>query len=819
MIQILKLRSLEKDGKLKSYDQLFDPPLTAPSLFELFKNLDNYLKQIPEQERWNVFYTLANCTHEKRVFEKQKAIAFDIDGINQLRTGEYITTICGVLRIEKDKTIIVNSGNGLHFIVLIKSNIESDEFFKTRRLQYKAICNKINLALEKENLIGQADPAIFDARRILRLPGTENRKPNKPVKKAELISKGHMAQIQALDLEFLSGLTVVAKKEQLQPNTKLAADNKAVMHGCQFLINAARNPGALSEPEWYAALSITARLNNGKELSHKISSKHPGYSHAETEQKIEQALEASGPRTCQAIDQVWGGCKDCPSYGKVKSPIMLRSKEFIATKDTGFHTATWKADGSPGKHQPCYTDLVKYFESLHPYVNIGGSKITLVWDGKKYKEWPTAYLEHFANKHFDPAATNNMRAEFVGLMTTTHTRDVEWFDESTAGHINFKNGVLNIETGELSDHDPARGFRYCLDFDYDPEALCPNYEKMLEKVTRGQKDLAAILNEFAGYAIAGERYWIHKALVLVGDGANGKSTWISILRKIAGRSNTSNLRLTDLQQSEYNRQMLDGKLFNISEETSVRSLADSSIFKSLVGDGVLQVRKPYKEPYEFLNKAKLILTCNELPESFDNTYGFSRRLLIVPFEATFTSDDEDFDPKIDEKLDGELSGIFNLFYLAYKQVKENGEFSTSEKSKEKTSEYLLLNNNTARWSKWWLGLENGDDYESTCDLGENSGEAENGAESYQQGGSIMRESKFISNDELYTHYKQQTEAAGEKPVKRVTFFRLLLECTPQLRSKACIKKIDGKTKRGFKDVDIIEGGNLQPGESTPLFFN
>jgi hypothetical protein len=160
MIQLLHLRAFERDGKEHKYDAFVQDGLHAESVADLFANLDSYLAKIPEKERWNCFYTLANCTAKKRDFQSLSVMYFDIDGIEKKRVRDYIPVVCQSLGIEESETGIVASGNGLHFIIGLQTPIVDKQFFKVGRDHYKAICSSLNRALEAAGLPGKTDPSV-----------------------------------------------------------------------------------------------------------------------------------------------------------------------------------------------------------------------------------------------------------------------------------------------------------------------------------------------------------------------------------------------------------------------------------------------------------------------------------------------------------------------------------------------------------------------------------------------------------------------------------------------------------------------------------
>lgn len=684
--QILGLRPYFNQKK-NAYDitdsTFFKKNWRAPSVADLFKNLQNYLDKIQESERYNLFYTVANCAEGKREFREQHVMVFDVDGIlDDAKVGQgavrdrYIEVVLSALGLKYDDTGVVFSGNGLHFIVGLQTPIIEPQYFETNRRHYNALVGKIDAALARSALPGRADPAVFDPRRIMRLPGTLNKKEGKPERLAALIQP--IISLVPFDITKLSGLPTVEAADHINPQTLRRyprPDTTAVLAGCDFLRFCKNSPNEVSEEQWYASLSILPRLENGHDLAHEYSRGHSGYSTSETDAKIEQALQASGPRTCANLNKTWGKCNGCVHFERVASPIMIRGENYIKTSDTGFHEITLDQKGNPRPGKPCYEDLRKFFEQESPYVVLGESKICLTWTGKYWKEMKDTYLESYAQEHFNPKAQTNMTQEFKNLVCRTNLRDTAWFTTTTLKKINFNNGVLDLETMNLLPHSTEFGFRYALAYDYDPMAEAPQFEKFLREVMNDRTELCDVLMEYAGYSFSNDSCWTQKALIMTGEGSNGKSTLMNVLRALAGKDNYASLTLGDLK-AETNRQQLDGRLFNLAEETPTYAMAESSLFKNLVSGGETTVKMLYKQPYTIANKCKLMFACNELPKTRDTTKGFFRRLLIVPFDRSFEG--EARDSFIEEKLMTELPGIFNLVVRGYQRLKKQRQFTHSK---------------------------------------------------------------------------------------------------------------------------------------------
>lgn len=706
MIQLLGLRAYKDEGgKERKFDAFFDRGWKAESVQDLFLNIEERLQQIPENERWNMYFTVANCTAKKREFESMDVLPFDIDNLDVERLPEYVTLFCQTLGVQEDQTGAVFSGNGLQLFIGLQVPIVDKSFFTTHREHYRALVSQLNQAMAKAGLPGDADPSVFDARRILRLPRTLNRKPNKPEREARLLQANIIPT--TFDITLASGIPQVGKDEQVDPDyfkKYPKTDNGAILKGCNFLKYTAANPVEPDEPQLYAALSILARMEDGKNLTHqmfepRLGKRAHGGTREDLDMKLAQASQASGPRTCKSINNLWEGCKTCPNNGKVTSPIMLISPDTIKTESTGFHDMVFDPETMKMKRgKPNYGDLRKFFEKKHLYVTHAGT--CFIWTGKIWEEYTDDQLKAFAQKHFVPDCSNMMAAEFLGIVFRTNQVKNEFWD-TTKQKVNFENGILDVVTKVLMPHSPDVGFKSVLPYSYDPQAQCPAFLKFLGEVTCGSKDLQQLLIEYAGYALSGDEPWAAKMLVLEGDGRNGKSTLIKALKAVAGSKAYTALGMKLLLNVD-RRAGLDGALFNICEEAP-RNVHDTSDLKALSAGDEVTVRRLYKEAYQFVNRAKLIFSCNQLPKSQDTSHGYFERFCIVPFNATF--DKTTRDPFIFERIKAELPGIFNLFHQGYLDLRERRMFIESAQSQEQLDSYKNTTDSLRSWMTEKVTLE------------------------------------------------------------------------------------------------------------------
>jgi putative DNA primase/helicase len=259
-------------------------------------------------------------------------------------------------------------------------------------------------------------------------------------------------------------------------------------------------------------------------------------------------------------------------------------------------------------------------------------------------------------------------------------------------YIPVKNGVFNLDTWQLEDFSPDIITRNKIPVPYIPGAYYEVTDRTLDKMAVHDKKIRAILEEIFGYILF-RRNEFAATFILTGDGSNGKSSFLKMIRKFAGVENVSSLDLKELDQ-RFKTAELFGKLVNIGDDISKGYIKESSVFKKLSTGETLNVERKGKDPFDFTNYAKLIFSANEVPRINDYSDGLGRRLQIVPFKAKFSPDDPDYDPFITDKLlsDESMQYVLNLALNALKRLLKNKQFTKSKAVEEEIKKYHEENN-------------------------------------------------------------------------------------------------------------------------------
>ncbi|MCR8667894.1 phage/plasmid primase, P4 family [Aestuariibaculum sp. M13] len=253
--------------------------------------------------------------------------------------------------------------------------------------------------------------------------------------------------------------------------------------------------------------------------------------------------------------------------------------------------------------------------------------------------------------------------------------------------INLKNGTFEIgpEKSFLREFRESDFLTYQLPFRYDPQAVAPQFRKFLDEVLPEQ-ELQDILAEYIGYVfVKNSVLKLEKVLLLFGTGANGKSVLFEILMALLGAQNITNYSLQSLTAENGNsRAMLENKLLNYASE--INGKLESSIFKQLISGEPVEAKLLYKDTQTITDYARFIFNCNELPTEIENTNGYFRRFLILPFKVTIPEDKQD--KELSKRIiESELSGVFNWVLMGLERLLKNKSFTNSTIVQDEIQKY------------------------------------------------------------------------------------------------------------------------------------
>jgi P4 family phage/plasmid primase-like protien len=271
----------------------------------------------------------------------------------------------------------------------------------------------------------------------------------------------------------------------------------------------------------------------------------------------------------------------------------------------------------------------------------------------------------------------------------------ELWERPPLDEVNVLNGILNVVTKRLRDHDPAFMSPVQIPVEYDPAATCPAWERFVsETFPEDAQDLAF---ELPADLITPSRS-VQKSILLIGEGSNGKSTYLRALTAFVGSPNTAGVSLHKLESDRFATARLIGKLANICPDLPSTHLTETSAFKAITGGDDLGAEYKYREAFEFRPYCRLVFSANHVPRSGDASHAFFRRWLVVPFERTFEPDEQIPREELDAKLSDprELSGVLNRALEVLPRARRQG-FTESASMREAWEEFRAMTDPVSVW--------------------------------------------------------------------------------------------------------------------------
>ena len=387
--------------------------------------------------------------------------------------------------------------------------------------------------------------------------------------------------------------------------------------------------------------------------------------------------------------------------------------------------------------------------------------------------WNGHYWESFDEDHVRAVAlrylgdeSQKSRAEDAAyqvkmLCTLPHGRTVN----DQMDWICLKNGMFNLRTYEMAPHAPDYYCTYTLPVSFEPDSAktCSRWMLYLEQSVQTPEAIAQ-LQEYLGYVLVRHTKY-EKCLLLVGPGADGKSTFLKIMKELVGDENCAAVSFQDLED-QFQRSSLYGKLLNISTEVGAKAI-ESPYFKGITSGDPINAAFKHKNAFTFSPYCKLAFAANRLPRVLDNSDGFFRRVLPVRFKKQFLDDDPGKDSELFEILKGELSEIFAWAVVGLARLTENRKFTGSDETRAMMQDYRRINNPILCY------------VEDQC---------------------IIDEDAEIGKKEIYDDYKSYCGKNGYTSMNRENFFRELYVAVANLKQYQ--HRVDGIPKRSIQGIKV-----------------
>lgn len=242
--------------------------------------------------------------------------------------------------------------------------------------------------------------------------------------------------------------------------------------------------------------------------------------------------------------------------------------------------------------------------------------------------------------------------------------------------INCSNGELWINTDgsvELRKHEAKSYLRHCLSVAYDPAAKCPRYDKALKEIfsraAPTYRGMDRHWNELFGYMIQHRRE-IPTVAILKGGGGNGKTVLMQTVLKLLGENLVSAQRIESLE-TQFAVGNLLGKLLLLDDDVRAGIRLPDGQLKKISEAKTVTGEHKHGPQFNFTVRSLPVLLCNNVPSLADVSHGMRRRLMVIPFDRTFTEEEKD-DELFKTIWSDEMSGVLNRAIKGLQRVLARG---------------------------------------------------------------------------------------------------------------------------------------------------
>jgi P4 family phage/plasmid primase-like protien len=247
------------------------------------------------------------------------------------------------------------------------------------------------------------------------------------------------------------------------------------------------------------------------------------------------------------------------------------------------------------------------------------------------------------------------------------------------------NGLLNVETLELTPNTAEEMPLFSIPTEYVPDTPYPQWQEWLNQVMPDPQDQQT-LQEWSGYLILPD-YRYHKLLYNYGVGRNGKGTWERTMQAVIGKNNCSEVGLEELDGSHrFALFQLYGKLFNSCSEPVTNKTLQTSILKKATGQDLISAeRKGSDKRIDFTNTAKITVSANKFPKVKDSSTAFSERRLFLTWSSQYlegTNQIQWIERNWTQGEHDERKGILCWMLAGLRRLLIQGHFTTSKSQHE-----------------------------------------------------------------------------------------------------------------------------------------
>ena len=272
------------------------------------------------------------------------------------------------------------------------------------------------------------------------------------------------------------------------------------------------------------------------------------------------------------------------------------------------------------------------------------------------------------------------------------------FDQQ-AHLLSMVNGTFNLDTGELQPHNSKDMISKQFNASYDPSATCPRFEQFMAEAFPDEQTRHYV-QKAMGYSLLGEADQ-RKLFMLYGPSGTGKSQLTRVMELLygsyGGTAAASTFRVRRGEVITNDLHDLRGKRFISSSETSVDTVMDEELIKRFTGNDIITSRTLYQDNQSWRPVGVIWMATNHLPQLNSDDDAIWNRVVPIPMNTVFAGREDQIGAFAERVLLPEADGIFNWLLAGVAAYRAEGLTMDTGQLSEGLSAYQVETDTVAQF--------------------------------------------------------------------------------------------------------------------------
>lgn len=238
--------------------------------------------------------------------------------------------------------------------------------------------------------------------------------------------------------------------------------------------------------------------------------------------------------------------------------------------------------------------------------------------------------------------------------------------------LNCANGTLDLATMALLSHSMEHNITKVCRGAWDPGLGETRWSKFVAEILP-DAEVRDFVQRLMGSALAG-KVREHVLPIFTGTGGNGKSTFTDAVSDALGdyamQADPALLMATNRDSHPTGLAALQGRRLAICMETAQGRHLDAPTAKQLTGGDKITARYMRQDFFTFEPSHTILMITNHKPVVSGSDDALWRRLVVVPFEQTFSRDDAD--PDLKDALESEPDAVLSWMIHGWMEYQAKG---------------------------------------------------------------------------------------------------------------------------------------------------